>query len=824
MKTIQQTMHPLSENSSINQHLKQTHCLHCGDELAPGSIVESDGNLFCCIGCRSVYEFLHQLGLEDYYKIKETFDEKGKRQLPIGPESSESYEYLNQDNFVKLYTTEEYPLKMNFYIEGIHCAACLWLIERVPERVPDVKSVSLNMSTNVAEVTFAGSNRFSAFPEILKRFGYKAHPVKIDEEAKELKDRENRKSLLRLGVAAVCAGNIMLLSAAVYSGATGIFAKNFGLINLLLSIPVVTYSAFPFYRSVFSSVRAKRTTIDIPIVFVIAVGFILSAYNYLKGSDQVYFDSITVFIFLLLTSRYFLKSIQEKVSGNQPLKKTLFSSNRILVWDKKTRQYFFQPISSLKPEDKIKLAKGEWIPVDGKLISANAQLNLSVLTGENIPKTVLRDDDVYAGSILESDEAVIKVIKTGKSTRIGKILDEVERNYQGKINFSTFSDKYATVFTMLVAVVSIGSFILVSSLYSPSEALKRTIALILIACPCAFIFALPLSLGLSLQSAIENGLLIKDTKIFEKLQHLENIFFDKTGTLTKGVFKILNWDIDELPSEDRAAILAIERRSNHPIARAIVTRLSDKELTLPEVEDFTHLYSKGVQAKVNSHVYKLISDRNISCRNDLNEIITSRILIFKDDNHISEILLGDALKEDAKYVVDELRARGFNVYILSGDKENNVKQVSEKLSISHKNVFWEQTPEQKSKILKFFKNSMMIGDGLNDAGALSSAEIGVAIQGSVEESLKVSDVYVLNNDLFSIVDLLEHSDATVQTIRRNRIFSIVYNLTAGAFALLGYINPLAAAILMPVSSLLLIGSTLYGKNITTLKERRRVHA
>ncbi|HEX3035509.1 MAG TPA: heavy metal translocating P-type ATPase metal-binding domain-containing protein [Thermodesulfobacteriota bacterium] len=821
---MNRTANSFSADYSQGQTLKRTHCLHCGDELVPGSIVESNGNLFCCIGCRSVYEFLHQLGLEDYYKVKETFDEKQKKQLPIEPDSSESYEYLNQDNFVKLYTTEECPLKMNFYIEGIHCAACLWLIERIPERVPDVESVSLNMSTNVAEVTFTKRDRFSAFPEILKRFGYKAHPIKIDEEAKELKNRENRKSLLRLAVAAVCAGNIMLLSAAIYSGATGTFAKNFGLINLILSIPVVTYSAFPFYRSVFSSIRAKRTTIDIPIVFVIMVGFVLSAYNYLKGSDQVYFDSITVFIFLLLTSRYFLKSIQERVSGNQPLRKTLFSSNRTLVWDEKTRQYFFQPIASLKSEDKVKLTKGDWIPVDGKLLSPNAQLNLSVLTGENIPQTALRDDDVFAGSILESDEAVIKAEKTGKSTRIGKILDEVEKSYQSKINFSTFSDNYATVFTMLVAVVSIGSFILVSSLYSPSEALKRTIAFILIACPCAFVFALPLSLGLSLQSAIENGLLIKDTKVFEKLQHLENIFFDKTGTLTKGVFKILNWNIDELSPEDLAAILAIERQSNHPIARAIVAHLSDKNPTLPEVEDFKHIYTKGIEARVSNHVYKFISDRNISRQNDINGIISTKILVYKDEEPISEILLGDSLKEDAKYVVDELRAKGFNIYILSGDKENNVKQVSEKLSISHKNVFWEQTPEQKSKILKFIKNSMMIGDGLNDAGALSSAEIGVAIQGSVEESLKVSDVYVLNNDLFSIVDLLEHSNATVQTINRNRVFSVVYNLTAGTIALLGYINPLVAAILMPVSSLLLIGSTLYGKNITTVKEKRRVYA
>lgn len=820
---MQRTVHSFGENQPPSHPSKQTHCLHCGDGLLPTSIVESKGNSFCCSGCRSVYELLQQLGLEDYYKLKETLSSE-KKQLPINPDSSESYEYLNQDNFVKLYTTEESPLIMNFYIEGVHCAACLWLIERIPRTVPDIESVSLSMSTNVAEVKFKKEKRFSSFPEIVKRFGYKAHPIKIDEEAEELKDRENRRFLVRLGVAAVCAGNIMLLSAAIYSGASGIFARLFTLLNLMLTIPVITYSAYPFYKSVFSSFRAKRASIDIPVVFVIVVGFILSVYNYTQGSDQVYFDSITAFIFLLLASRYFLKSAQERISVKQLLSRNLFSSNRILIWDDSSRQYFFQPIGDLNPGYKIKLTIGDRIPVDGKLLSSYAQLNLSVLTGENIPQTVLRDDNVFAGSILESDEAVIKVTNTGKSTRIGKILNEVEKNYQSKISFSTFSDKYATVFTSLVGIIAIASFLTFSSIYDSSEGLNRAMAFILIACPCAFVFALPLSLGLSLQSAVENGYLVNDTKVFEKLQSIKNVFFDKTGTLTKGVFKILNWNIEQLSREDQEAILAIERESNHPIARAIVTHLSDKKLGLPVVEEFKHIYSKGVHAKVNNHIYKFVSDKCINCQNDLNQVITTRILVYKDENLISEILLGDSIKEDAKYVIEELKGRRFNIFILSGDRENNVKQVAEKLSIPLKNVFCEQTPEEKSETIKSKKNSMMIGDGLNDAGALSSADIGVAIQGSVEESLKVSDLYVLNNDLFTILNFFEHGRATVQTIKRNRSFSVVYNLTAGTFALLGFITPLVAAILMPLSSLILISSTLYGKKVFTMKDVKRIHS
>nr|NIP30511.1 hypothetical protein [Candidatus Dadabacteria bacterium]NIQ14915.1 hypothetical protein [Candidatus Dadabacteria bacterium] len=217
-----------------------THCQHCGEELCISNIVESKGSYFCCSGCCAVYELLNTLGLDSFYKIKkeQNIEKIGR---PIDPESNEQYTYLEQENFISQYTNSESPLEMKFYIEGIHCGACLWLIEKIPDYTQDVNSVSLNMSTNVAIVNFRENPKFSSFPKMVAKFGYKAHPVKIDEEAQALKKKENRQSLIRLSVAAVCAGNIMLLSAAIYSGAQGVFKEHFELINLLFSLPVVTY-------------------------------------------------------------------------------------------------------------------------------------------------------------------------------------------------------------------------------------------------------------------------------------------------------------------------------------------------------------------------------------------------------------------------------------------------------------------------------------------------------------------------------------------------------------------------------------------------------
>jgi heavy metal translocating P-type ATPase len=801
---------PVHENESNSiRHKSATNCFHCCSEVDDSSGVTSNGRLFCCSGCRAVYEFLNESGLDNFYHLRE-HNNLSVSIKAVDKVRDDNYEHLDQENFISYYTTEERPLTMSFYIEGIHCAACLWLIEKVPEVAPHIEYVTLNMSTSVAEVKFKGKEGFSAFPRIIKRLGYKAHPIRIDDEAGRLRNKEKRETLFRLAIAAVCAGNIMLLSAAIYSGAEGVFAREFGLINFVLTIPVITYSALPFYKSVLSSLTVRRATVDIPIVFVIVAGFLFSAFNYLRGSEQVYFDSITTFVFLLIVSRYFLRSIHERISANRPIIGDLFSKDRILLWDDDSNQYFYSPVSELKSGEVVKIRKGERIPVDGKILSSSAQLNLAFLTGENIPRTFLKNEEAQAGCILESDEVIIEVGRTGQFTRLGKILQEVQRNFENKSGFSTYSDKYSTVFTSVVAIIAIFSFCIISLLHDPSEGLKRIISFILISCPCAFVFALPLALAMSLKSGIEKGILIKQVSVFERIPHLKNVFFDKTGTLTKGVFKIWNWNVDGLPIEDQAALIAIEKRSNHPIARAIVEHLYDRNLTLPEVSKFEQVYSKGVAAEVNGHVYELMPDEHFGSEYEPGHIITTRISVFKDKQKISTIRMGDQMKEDANYVINELKNRRLNVFIVSGDKKYNVEQVSERLCLPSENIYWQKTPEEKTMILKQKKDTMMVGDGFNDAGAMSTADISLAVQGSVEQSLKVSDAYLLNNDLCTILDFIDHGHITCQTLKRNKVFSVFYNLTAGTFALLGYINPLIAAVMMPLSSILLIGSTLYG--------------
>ncbi|HSG30991.1 MAG TPA: heavy metal translocating P-type ATPase [Thermodesulfobacteriota bacterium] len=722
----------------------------------------------------------------------------------------EDYKYLDNSNFKDLYTSADSPLRMSFYIEGVHCSGCLGVLEEIPSKSDFIKSVTLNMSTNIADVEFSSADCYSKFPQLVSNLGYKAYPIKDSSDAKNIKKLENKDSLYRIGISGVCAGNIMLLSAAIYSGAEGIFRNNFEIINLFLSIPVVTYCSFPFYKNAYSSIRALKATVDFPVVFVVLIGFILSTYNLIKGIGGVYYDSITIFVFLLLVSRYLIRSFQNKLISDTDLFSSLLKDNKILKYDTHTSTYGFYPISELKSGDLVKLDRGQRVPVDGILLNHIAVFDLSVLTGEAIPKTVLENSDVFAGSILDSEQAELKVINTGIETRLGKVLDKVKENYEQKISFEGFSDRYSTIFTSFVAVVSIAGFFSIANIYGTHEALKRIVSFVLIACPCAFVFILPLTFGLSLKSAVKKGFIIKDSNIFEKIRSVRNVVFDKTGTLTKGKFNIVQWDKKNLSAEDLSAILAIESKSHHPVARAIVSSLTLDRLNLPEVMNLENIHSRGIKAEVGGHTYEIYSDDKSAKIYNSASAVSNCVSVIKDGQKLSTIYLGDEIKDDAFDTLNQLSKDKYDIYMLSGDRKGNVELVSSMLSIPTGNSLSGLTPEQKIDFIKTKKGSMFVGDGLNDAGALLNADIGIAVQGSAEQSLKVSDIYILRNSLSSILEIIKHANITNSTIKTNTILSVIYNVSAGMLALMGYINPLLAAVLMPLSSVLLLGSSLIG--------------
>ena len=782
-----------------------TRCEHCGEEIKRKDAIIKNSRVFCCSGCLGVSNLIHSLGLEEYYGIKD-FDKHNKELLKTNNDK-EDYSYLNQQNFIDTYTTGENRCQMDFYIEGIHCTGCLWLIENLSEAAEEIESVELNMSSSIA--TVRSKNDFSVFPALVNSLGYKAHPVKPGEAAKDIQEAEGKKLLYRIGIAGFCAGNIMLLSAAVYSGADTFFKSMFELVSAVLIIPVATYCAFPFYKNVINSISHKKADVDIAVVFIIIAGTLLSYVNLYAGGE-IYFDSVAAFVFLLLLSRYVLRYFQNTLVRKRSGVSALFREMKVLKWDPGAGQYFLSPAAEVRDGDKVRFSRGDIIPFDGTSLSSNTYIDVAVLTGENYPKSILKGEHVYAGSKLESEMLTLSVISTGFDTRIGRILKKIDDGSFVNKNLSAFTDRYSTVFTFTVAAIALTFFTFSTFALGFSGSITRTISFILVSCPCAFIFVLPLTYSFSIKSGFEKGYIIRNLTFFENIKTVKNIFFDKTGTLTSGRFRILEWDLHLLSPRDLAAIFAIQSKSKHPISEAIRRYIKTDGLVVPEVDSSGLLAGKGYFGKIGDDNYEFLNEP-ISSSNDINQLLLTRINILKNGKSISEILFGDTLREDAKLTNNLINEMGINTFILSGDRKVNVFRAASKLGISEDGCYYEQSPEDKINLIATTDNSIMVGDGLNDSGALARASIGIATQGSVEQNLGASDVYLINKSLLTLTDIIRHGKATSAIIRNTVIASLVYNITAGSFALLGFISPLVAAVLMPSSSFLLLAISYFGQ-------------
>ncbi|MGI9534620.1 MAG: heavy metal translocating P-type ATPase [Thermodesulfobacteriota bacterium] len=799
MKTV------IDSNYKYTERNTELKCSHCGNTTDIKNAVIKDDRVYCCNGCYGISNIIYSLGLEEYYSLQNVEKHKSQNQPDI-IEAKDDFSYLNQENFKKLYTTADSPNTVNFYIEGIHCTGCLWLIENLANTTDEIESVELNMSSNKATVKF--KNDMSVFPGLVQSLGYKAHPLESGSDAKSVESDESKKLLYRIGVAGFCAGNIMLLSAAIYAGADNLFKNFFQIISAFLVLPVITFCSFPFYKNVINSIKYKKTNVDIAVVFIIIAGSLLSTINLFVGGET-YFDSIAAFVFLLLLSRYVLRYVQNLLVRKSSDSAFIFKDSKISRWDESAGQYFLTPLSDVKIGEKVRLNKDDTIPFDGISLTRNSYIDVSVLTGENYPKNVCSGDKVYAGSKLESDVLTLRILHTGFETRIGKILKKIEDGSFVNKNLSAFTDRYSTIFTLTVAAFAIVFFLLFTYTLSFSESISRTISFVLVSCPCAFIFVLPLTYSYSIKAGFNKGFIIKELGFFDKVRRIKNIFFDKTGTLTNGRFRILKWDFDSLSNSVLSEIAAIQAKSEHPIAKAITRHISFKNLVLPGIENHGPIKKRGIYGCVNGNRYEFLNEP-MQDINELNQFVLTRVNIFKNGEKISEILFGDTLREDAKLTIKNIKYLNIKPIVISGDRKDNVLKVASKIDVSETDTLFEQTPEDKINVLDTAGDSIMVGDGLNDSGALARADIGIAIQGSVEQSLKASDIFIIRKQLTTILDLIVHGKVTSGIVRNTVIVSLLYNITAGSFALLGYISPLAAAVLMPASSLLLLSISYLG--------------
>lgn len=773
-----------------------TPCIHCDENIVIAVFNEQDidhKEPFCCLGCMTVFNVINYKGLEKYYEIKRQ-SSIFKRRSPVD-NKFQQFSFMDQEEFLEDYSYIDFKNSktMEFYLEGIHCLACLWLIEKLPEYLADAELCRLDMQRSVATVSIKKDGLFSNVARELNNLGYKPHPLKRNQSIHDLKNREERKMLLKIGIAGAGSANIMLYAVSIYAGADGLLAQIFNTLSVAFALPVLLYSALPFYQNAWNAVKNRTLSIDIPISVALIMGTIFGLLNLVLGVNENYFDSLTALVFLLLLSRYFLNKIQEEGLTANDLN-FFYEGNVVLKKDEIGHFNETHP-QFLKEGDIIKVSSNEMIPADGVILEGNALINNSLLTGESKPENVGPRAKVFSGTINLTKPIIIKVEKTKDETRIGKILKQVESGWTQKSHIVDLTNKISKYF---IAGVFILAAILFLSLYSQGKiktALERSFTLLIVTCPCALALGTPLTLTRTLSRASRIGIIIKNNEVIEKLSSVKTIFLDKTGTLTFGVLKIDNFKVIKNSHYPIFEIInSLEMYSTHPVA------ISLKEYALKNGATITHplknyqeLMGTGVSGNIGNHFYEIKNGQ-----------------IFEDKIHIADFTLKDHIRDDSKASIAKLKSQNLNVKMISGDQQSISESIGHEVGIEKENILSEITPERKLFMIEQNPRALMVGDGANDAMALSRSYVSVAVLGSLDISLKASDIYLTTPGISHVPKLISLSKETMKVVKRNLVLSLIYNSFSVYAAFTGMISPLLAAVIMPLSSLTVLASTLIG--------------
>lgn len=811
----------------------QTTCNHCGLPV-PSGLVEPESDLqFCCNGCKAVYTILHSSGLDNYYKVRAAVNPKSEPAATTGS----NYEELDEPLFQSTWVTQgdDSTAEVELLLEGMHCAACVWLIERLPRVADGVIDARANIRRRTVCVRYNPDHiKLSSIAQSLDKLGYAAHPAR-GKEARAIRLKEDRKFLIRVAVAGALAGNIMLLAIALYggtfSGISDAWRTTFRYYSMVLGLIVLIFPGRIFFTGALAALRTRTAHLDIPIALALLVAGLWGTVNTIQGTGEIYFDSVSVLVFLLLVGRWIQHRQQRAASDSVELMLTLTPSSATLIDEAgNTRRV---PIETLEAGMSVRVNPGESFPADGIITDGNTSIDNALLTGESVPVESGPSDQALAGATNLSSPVTVRVQAVGEHSRIGKLMKLVAQASEHKTPIVRAADRIAGYFVIIAIALALATFTYWSITDSITTGIENATALLIVTCPCALGLATPMAMSIALGRSARSGMLIKSAAVLEQLARTKKpagtMLLDKTGTLTQGANSVIDThgDITLLP-----LAAAIEQFSNHPIARAIFTAV---ETPLPTATNITQTTAQGISGDVDDQHLTIGSVAFVTKHTStqipddlqpklvrlLDRALTPILIHAAPSNRLALIGIGDQLRDDAKSAATDLQSRGWDLRVCSGDHPRIVESIANELGIpNHEGGVTPETKAQRIAEAKSERRSpsipiVMVGDGVNDAAALASADVGIAVHGGAEASLEAADVYLVHPGLTPIVNLIDLSRSTMSTIRLCLVVSILYNTIAATLAMTGVINALIAAILMPISSLTVVAICMRaGKNTT----------
>jgi len=780
-------------------------CTHCHLEFDEKVMIKEDSNPelnFCCNGCQGVYHLLKDDGLTDSF-----YSKVGKNTLSAPIAAGTDSSSFDMESFSSRYikTTKDGFSSVDLIIEGIHCAACIWLNEKVLGDANGILDVSINFTNNKAKIVWDEDEiSLSNIIDKIKSIGYNAYPYdRTDSEKKATSN--NRDYFLRMSVAIFASMNIMMIGVAKYSGFfMGMSEDMVHLIHVaefIFATPVLFYSGWVFFRGAYFGLKNKIVNMDLLVSSGATLTYIYSLYVLFGGAGHSYFDSVSMIITFVLVGKYLevigkkgAVDTMDKIKSQIPLEATIVSDGIKKVI----------PLDKIEVGDIIEVKSGEKASVDGIVISGQSSFDESSISGESnlINKDI--GDKIYSGTINSSNVIRYKALKNYANSTLNNIVELLEESLNSRPKIQETANELSKYFSIGILLLALGAFAGWYFYNNDFEnALIISISVIVIACPCALALATPIASLIGISWLSKEGLLFKEAKFLETFAKANTVVFDKTGTLTYGKLKVIN-ENSNLNKEELDLLYSLLDSSTHPVSLSVKEYIALKYTNLNNIdlEYIEQIASKGLKAK-----YK-----NISLFGGISSLKTQYTSYeFRiDDKIIATFELEDTIKENAKDVIKYLNDENIDVIMCSGDNEFVVKKIADELGI--KKYKSRMSPINKANFITSLKNDnksvVMVGDGLNDALALSRADISIAMGNGSDISIEVSDVVILNDSLEGLLKSFYISKRTYKFIKQNLVISLIYNIITIPIALAGYVIPLFAALSMSLSSLLVVGNSM----------------
>ncbi|MRI59411.1 MAG: heavy metal translocating P-type ATPase [Epsilonproteobacteria bacterium] len=789
--------------------MSKVRCDHCHLEFDEGVMIKDGDYRFCCKGCQGVFHLLKAEGLESFY------DKLGDQTLEPAQRELDDLEKFDLEGFEKRYvkTRPDGLKEVYLIIEGIHCSACVWLNEKVLHKTPGIIEASINYTNNKAHVVWDPEViKLSDIIRVIRSIGYNAYPYdpKLQEE-RAVKARRDYYARILVGVFATM--NIMWIAIAQYVGFfTGMRSDIKNILNIAefaLATPTLLYSGWPFFKGAYYGLKNRFVNMDLLVSAGATLTYIYSIYAMITRVGEVYFDSVTMIITFVLVGKYL-----EVLSKKQAVDTidSLLGSLPTEVVVIKDGQKALVAVENVEVGDIIEIKPGEKVVIDGVIVSGEGSFDESSLTGESEPVFKRVGDEVLSGSILLDSVIRYRATKDASTSLIANIAELLDSAIANKPRLERLANQISGYFSLVIlsiAALTFGGWYWIAKDFE--VALIIAVSVIVIACPCALGLATPMATLVGLGEALKRGLLFKEAQHLESMAKADVVVLDKTGTITKGKPAVVG--VEKFGNFDENIVYTLTEHSNHPISRGVWEYCKSKGYDkLLSIEDIKEIKAKGLEAKIEGKEVvagsaDFLAQKGIAISYSGEHSIFAVAI----EGRLAAIYeLSDEIREGAAYAIGKIKEMGLEVVMLTGDNEKAAWKVAKQVGIDK--VQAKLLPQQKSAFIDKLHQEgrvvVMAGDGINDAVALACSDIAIAMGSGADIALSVSDVVLLDEKPIKIYEALRLSRRVYRAIQENLALSLLYNVIAVPLAVMGYVNPLFAALAMSLSSLTVVGNSM----------------